>query len=226
MVRLQGPVVIHLAEALIGDWVLETNDLVKTLVDESGITQVDPQGNTDIQVIASGPGQTSDALLQMLLALINAAREKIVITTPYLVPDDALILALRGVAARGVKILLIVPEKIDSFFTRHASESYYEELIEAGMEIYLFNGGFLHTKSISVDEALSMFGTVNLDMRSLWVNYEVSLFVYDKSFTQHLKLLQQQYIDQSTLLDPEKWKKRSYVRQIMQNGLRLAGPLL
>ena len=115
----------------------------------------------------------------MLLALINAAHEELVLTTPYLAPDDAFIYALRGAAGRGVKVTLIVPQKVDSFLTRYASRSYYDELLEIGVEIYLYRGGLLHTKSITVDGAMSMFGTVNLDMRSLWINYEVSLIVYE-----------------------------------------------
>ena len=121
------------------------------------------KGTTDIQVIPSGPGETGDGLLQMLLALINAAQEELVLTTPYLVPDDAMILALRGAAGRGVKVTVIVPEKVDSLLTRYASRSYYEELLDLGVEIQLYRGGLLHTKSISVDGAMAMFGTVNFE---------------------------------------------------------------
>ena len=134
-----------------------------------------------MQVVPSGPGQSEDGLLQMILGLINAARDELMLTTPYLVPDDAMILALRGAAARGVQVTLIVPEKVDSFLTRYASRSYYDDLLDAGVAIQLYRGGLLHTKSISVDGTMSMFGTVNLDMRSLWLNYEVALFIYRPS---------------------------------------------
>jgi phosphatidylserine/phosphatidylglycerophosphate/cardiolipin synthase-like enzyme len=123
-------------------------------------------GTANVHVVPSGPGETSDGLLQMLLGLINAAQQELVLTTPYLVPDDAMIVALRGAAGRGVEVTLIVPEKIDSFLTRYASRSYYDDLLKVGVAIELYRGGLLHTKSISVDQAMSMFGTVNLDMRS------------------------------------------------------------
>ena len=87
--------------------------------------------------------------------------------------------ALRAAAGRGVKVAIILPEKVDSFLIRHASRSYYDSLMDMGAEIYLYRSGLLHTKSIMVDGAISMFGTVNLDMRSMWLNYEVALFVYD-----------------------------------------------
>jgi cardiolipin synthase len=86
---------------------------------------------------------------------------------------------------------LIVPEKVDSFLTRYASRSYFDDLLSVGVKIFMFRGGLLHTKSIMVDGAMSMFGTVNLDMRSLWINYEVALFVYEPEFAKELRALQQ-----------------------------------
>ncbi len=226
MVRVQGAVVASLAATVIGDWTLETGEPLRDLIESSGLHLVEPQGSADIQVVPSGPGQTGDGLLQMLLALINAAHEELVLTTPYLAPDDALIYALRGAAGRGVKVTLIVPQKVDSFLTRYASRSYYDELLEIGVEIYLYRGGLLHTKSITVDGAMSMFGTVNLDMRSLWINYEVSLIVYEPTFAVELRALQQSYIDDSDRLDPAVWSTRKFGPRFLENTLRLVSPLL
>ena len=226
MVRLQGSVVIPLTETVLGDWIVEDDTDAQQLASSVDFTATNQNDETKIQVIATGPGQTNDALLQMLLALIYAAREEIVLTTPYLIPDDALLVALRGAAARGVSVKIIVPEKVDSFLTRHASESYFEELLIAGVEIVRFHQGLLHTKSITVDNALSMFGTANIDMRSLWVNYEVTLFVYDSFFTHQLRGLQQTYLDKAKTLELSEWSKRPFLKQILQNVLRLASPLL
>ena len=162
----------------------------------------------------------------MLLALINAAQEELVLTTPYLVPDESMILALRGAAGRGVKVSVIVPEKVDSFLTRYASRSYYDDLLDIGVEIHLYRGGLLHTKSICVDRAMSMFGTVNLDMRSLWLNYELALFVYEPQFGEALRALQQSYIEQSVRLDPAVWATRAFKERFVENALRLVSPLL
>jgi cardiolipin synthase len=137
-----------------------------------------------------------------------------------------MIFAMRGAAGRGVKVSLIVPERVDSFLTRYASRSYYDELLEMGVEIYLYRKGLLHTKSISVDGAMSMFGTVNLDMRSLWLNYEVALFVYDTEFTKELRALQQTYIDDADRLNPTQWSKRRFHERFLENALRLTSPLL
>jgi cardiolipin synthase len=162
----------------------------------------------------------------MVLSLINAAREELVMTTPYLVPDESLLRAIRGAAGRGVQVSLIVPEKVDSFLTRFASRSYFEDLLNVGVHVYLFRGGLLHTKSIMVDGAMSMFGTVNLDMRSLWINYEVSLFVYDREFAAELRSLQQSYIDDADRLESATWQSRSVRNRFLENTLRLVSPLL
>lgn len=162
----------------------------------------------------------------MLLALVNATHEELVLTTPYFVPDESLLRAVRGAAARGVQVHLILPEKVDSLLTRYASRSYYEDLMDVGVQIHLYRKGLLHTKSVTADRCLSMFGTVNLDMRSLWLNYEVSLFVYGAAFGELLHTLQQSYIDDSDLVDPVDWRNRPFHEKLLENTLRLMSPVL
>jgi cardiolipin synthase len=226
MVRVRGAAVASLAGVMIGDWILESGDALAEIADSAGLHLVQPEGRSDIQVVPSGPGESGDGLLQMLLALIHGAQDELVLTTPYLVPDESMLLALRGAAGRGVKVTLVVPEKVDSFLTRYASRSYYDELLDVGVQIQLYRGGLLHTKSIMADGATSMFGTVNLDMRSLWINYEVALFVYDREFASELRALQQTYIDDSTRLEPAVWGARSLRERFLENSLRLMSPLL
>jgi cardiolipin synthase A/B len=226
MARLEGPVVNPLAAVAIRDWALESAESIGHLIETAGLGVAQPGGATNIQVVPSGPGESVDGLLQMILALINAARHELVLTTPYLVPDDAVIVALRGAAGRGVAVTLIVPEKVDSVLTRYASRSYYDDLLEVGVSIQLYRGGLLHTKSISVDKTMSMFGTVNLDMRSLWLNYEVALFIYQAEFSEALRTLQQSYIAQSVRLDPLTWAERPFRERLLENALRLFSPLL
>ena len=226
MTRMQGAVVVPLAATMIGDWILETGEPLADVLTRTGIDLVESQGAVDIQVIPSGPGQTEDGLLQMIISLVHSAKDELVLTTPYLVPDESLLRALRGAAGRDVAVRLIIPEKVDSFLTRYASRSYYDDLLDLGVEIYLYRGGLLHTKSIVADGAMSMFGTVNLDMRSLWLNYEVAMFVYDSEFAKELRSLQQSYIDDSDRLDPLQWKTRAFTQRFMENTLRLFSPLL
>jgi cardiolipin synthase A/B len=179
-----------------------------------------------VQVVPSGPVETGDGLLQMMLALVNSAREELVLTTPYFVPDDALMRAICGAAGRGVAVHLIVPERVDSMLTRYASRSYFEDLMAAGVHIHQYRKGLLHTKSMTADRSISMFGTANIDMRSLWLNYEVSLFIYGKVFAEQLRALQQSYMNDSECLDAEAWAKRPAGQRFVDNTLRLVSPVL
>ena len=226
MVRARGAVVAPLALTTISDWLLETGESDRVLEESAHLRFVRPRGDCDIQVIPSGPGESGDGLLQMVLALINSARRELVLTTPYLVPDESVLRALRGAAGRGVRVVLILPEKVDSLLTRYASRSYYDDLLGLGVEIQLYRGGLLHTKSIMADGDISMFGTVNLDMRSLWLNYEVALFVYGAAFAADLGALQQTYLAGSERLDPAIWARRPITHRFVENALRLVGPLL
>ena len=226
MVRLEGSVVAPLAMTMIGDWMLETAESIDTFIANAELGLAGPKGTEDMQVIPSGPGEGDDGLLQMLLAVINSTREELVLTTPYFVPDDSMLRALRGAAGRGVRVDMILPERVDSLLTRYASRSYYGELLDIGVRIHLYQKGLLHTKSITADRRISMFGTVNLDMRSLWLNYEVSLFVYGEEFAGQLYALQQSYLQDCRPLDPGQWSKRSRTARFLENTLRLMGPVL
>lgn len=226
MVRLQGTVIIPLVVTMIGDWSLETGEPVMQLIADTNLHKVVPQGSADIQVIPSGPGTSDEGLLQMILGLINSARSELVLTTPYLVPDESILKALRGAAGRGVTVRIVVPEKVDSFLVRYAGRSYFDHMLDAGIEVYQYQAGLLHTKSMVVDGCISMFGTANLDMRSLWLNYELSLFIYDIKFATELRQLQQTYIDQSQQLDEHTWASRPLAGQFLENLLRLMSPLL
>jgi cardiolipin synthase len=226
MVRAEGSVVAPLAMTMIGDWMLETGESIRELIESAGLALVAPKGSADVQVVPSGPGETQDGLLQMLLALINSAQEELVLTTPYFVPDESIVRALRGAAGRGVQVEMILPEKVDSLLTRHASRSYYEDLMDVGARIHLYRKGLLHTKSITADRRISMFGTVNLDMRSIWLNYEVALFVYSQEFSEELRALQQSYMDDSSQLDPHSWAQRPARQRFLDNAFRLVGPIL
>jgi cardiolipin synthase A/B len=137
-----------------------------------------------------------------------------------------LLQAIRNAAARGVSVQIMLPEKVDSFLTRHACRSYFEDLLSAGVRIHFYRAGLLHTKSIRVDDDLSVFGTANLDVRSLRLNYEVSLFIFDKKFNSELKQLHLEYLAQSVELDPLVWAARPFREQFLQNTLRLVSPLL
>jgi cardiolipin synthase len=177
-------------------------------------------------VVPSGPGFKPDAIRQLLLSAIYCARRELVITTPYFVPDDTIHTALISAAHRGVEVILVVPSKVDSRLAHYASRSLYDDLLSAGVRIAGFKKGLLHTKSITVDREFSVFGSVNLDMRSLWLDFEISLFVYDPDFTDRVRAMQTKYIKNSEIMDLVEWEKRPSIHRFIENAAHLVGPLL
>ncbi|MGB0767975.1 MAG: phospholipase D-like domain-containing protein, partial [Phycisphaeraceae bacterium] len=134
--------------------------------------------------------------------------------------------ALIAAAKRGVDVTLIVPEQIDSTMARLASRSQYADLLAAGIDVQQFRGGLLHTKTLVADRQYALIGTVNLDMRSLWLNFEITLAVYDRGFAEELRALQERYIEQSVALDQTQWASRPFRTRLIENLVRLLGPLL
>ncbi len=226
MVRVEGAVVAPLAATMLGDWIVESGESLADLIARLEPEYPEPTGNADVQVIRSGPGQSGETLLQMIVHCVYAAERDLVLTTPYLIPDESLALALRAAAARGVSVRMILPEKVDSLLTRHACRAYFDDLLVAGVKIHLYHGGLLHTKSIRVDNDLCLFGTANLDLRSLWLNYEVSLFVYSDQFAADLARLHDSYLADSSVIDPHVWQNRPLRDRFVDNALRLVSPLL
>jgi cardiolipin synthase len=226
MARVEGPAASELAAVMLGDWIAETGEELADALHATGLGAVAAREGAAVQVLSSGPGWSGDGLLQIMLALINAARRELVLTTPYFVPEDALVMALRGASARGVRVVVILPAKIDSLLVRHASRSFFDDILSAGGEIHEFQGGLLHTKSIAVDGEVALFGTANFDMRSLWLNYEVSMLVHAGSFAGEVRALQQRYIEASRPLSLLPWEKRPILDRLMVSVMRLMSPLL
>jgi cardiolipin synthase len=146
-------------------------------------------GQVLAQEFSSGPVYRDDILYQVLLSAIMDAREELTITTPYFGPDDGLIQALMAAAGRGVKVTLIVPKLNDSKLVAWSSRSFYDDLMGAGVHIAEFHGGLLHTKSLLIDKRVAIFGSVNFDQRSLRLNFEISLIVYNDAFCAKLETL-------------------------------------
>jgi len=125
-----------------------------------------------------------------------------------------------------VDVTVILPEKNDSILVHYASQAHYQELAESGVRIVLFHGGLLHSKTITIDREFSLLGSVNLDMRSFWLNFEATLFIYNDDFTEQLRYVQKKYEQESTILDHRKLAQRPAIRRFKENVALLIGPLL
>ena len=226
MIRIEGPAVEALGGTFLVDWELESETGLELFQSCADIFPVANAGKTAVQVVPSGPGYKPEAIHQLLLTTIYTAQKELVLTTPYFVPDDALLTALISAGIRGVDVTIIVPDKVDSKLVHYASRSYFDDLMSAGVRIAGFKGGLIHTKSISIDGEFCVFGSVNLDMRSLWLDFEISLFIYDKDATAKIRAMQNGYLENCRILDIEEWRKRSSFRKFIENAAHLAGPLL
>jgi len=226
MLRIEGPAVEALGGTFLQDWEVVTGAGLARLEESHDVAPVAEQGPVVLQVMPSGPAQKPLAILQLLLSTFYTARHELIVTTPYFLPDDSLLIALVSAAHRGVAVTVVLPEKNDSRLVDYASGSVFEELLEAGVTIAAFKGGLLHTKSVTVDGEFCLFGSVNLDMRSLWLNFEISLMIYNRAVTAQIRELQASYIRDSDLLDISLWRQRPFARRLLENVTHLAAPLL
>ncbi len=236
MVRLQGPVVESMAGTFISDWFLETDekrvrslsmsDDIKHIRNIADIHHQPTAGDVPVQLVPSGPGFVPETIHNLLLTTIYESRKNITLTTPYFVPDESILTALQSAAQRGVDVRIIVPEKNDSRLVHYASQARYEHLLNKGVTIKLFRGGLLHSKTITVDDEFALFGSVNLDMRSLWLNFEATLFIYNQSFTRELRQVQAGYESKSRTLTLQDLAGRSAMERFLENSALIIGPLL
>jgi cardiolipin synthase len=161
-----------------------------------------------------------------VVAALYAAERQVILTSAYFVPDEALVLALRLAALRGVDVHLIIPERSDQASADAACRAYFQELLDVGVHIHLHQSGILHAKSMSIDDTVAMIGTANLDWRSLYLNYELVLFLYSQDVAVKLRTLQQRYFEQSRPLDRDAWRRRPLTQQWFEHTAKLLSPLL
>ncbi|GAK87961.1 cardiolipin synthetase [Vibrio ponticus] len=224
MVRVTGPTVNVLSAIHCWDWEVETGERAFPTLPECSLEPNSPQH--PVQVVPSGPGMPEYLIYQVLTLAINQANKSVRITTPYFVPSADLLETLKMTAQRGIKVELIIPHKNDSLMVQWASRAFYSELMQAGVKIYEFYGGLLHTKSVVIDEQFCLVGTVNMDMRSLWLNFEVTLAIDDQEFTQQMHQLQDEYIAKSHTVSLEAWRGRSIFSRFLERTFYLFNPLL
>ncbi|WP_020605874.1 phospholipase D-like domain-containing protein [Spirosoma spitsbergense] len=240
--RIDGAGCYYLQHLFLCDWnfcadepvAIESSFFGNSLADQpvnGESTPGEPIGTTNrpgamVQIGASGPDSRHPGLLFDFLQAINSAEEEILLTTPYFIPGDSLLDALTVAALSGVRVKLLVPGISDSRLVNAAASSYYGDLMSVGVEIYLYQKGFVHAKTMVTDEKLAVVGTANMDYRSFDLNFEVAAFVYDTDLADQLK---QAFIDDlsySERIDYDRWRQRSRIRRLGQKIARMVAPLL
>lgn len=223
MVRLEGPIVRQLQAILLTDRYLETG---RGLDGSTPFPVPEAVGTVRAQALPSGPTYETENNERAFVQMLYGARKRIVVTTPYFVPDRPFVDAMQAGAARGLEVHLVTPFQADQWLVRLAQESYYGELLAANVKIHLYRPRFLHAKHISVDDDLCAIGSSNLDMRSFTLNEEAMVFFYDRGVVAELARIQERYFRDSTVLDPETWRRRPAIRRAAQQLARLVDSVL
>ncbi|HSI34889.1 MAG TPA: phospholipase D-like domain-containing protein, partial [Tepidisphaeraceae bacterium] len=223
VVRAAGPVVAQLQAVFLADHFVETAHGIR----DAGMFPVTPAaGASPAQLLPSGPGYPHQNLQRMIVSLLHAARHRVVITTPYFIPDEPVLQAVQTAVLRGVEVHLVVSKQIDQFLVGLAQRSYYEDLLEAGVRIHSYTRRFLHAKHVSVDDDVALIGSSNMDIRSFVLNAEVMLVVYDRAVVARLRKIQERYFADSEEITAEAWRARPGWHKVLQNVARLADSLL
>lgn len=223
MVRVTGPAVLEFQAVFVTDWLLETGQV---LAEPALFPHRHGQAGVVAQLLPSGPDYPVAAVGRLVVALIHGAHRRIVITTPYFIPDESLLQALQTAVLRGIEVHLVLSQAADHPLVNLAQRSYYDELLSAGVAIHVFRGGLLHAKHLSIDDAISVIGSSNIDIRSFLLNAEASLILYDADVTAALQAEQTRNLAASDRVMADEWAQRTLWAKIAENIARLISPLL
>ena len=223
MSRWQGPVALHCQYLFVSDWIAEGGDDISELL--RGPLPAS-NGSVLAQVLGTGPTAEFDAMPACFSELIHSAREELVVTTPYFVPDEQLLFALTSAGRRGVRTVILFPKRNDNWIVAAASRSYYKDLIDAGVKIFEFRPGLLHAKTMVVDGCTGLIGSANLDRRSFELNFENNILFEDTAFAAAVRARQDQYLADCDPVSREDVEQYGIGLRLWQNLLATLSPML
>ena len=222
-VRFEGSVVHGLQQLFLNDWYFVERKLIN---DSRYFPESQKFDDNLVQIVSSGPDTDWESIMQGIASAVMAAKKYIFIQTPYFVPPDAILSAIQIAALSGVDVRLMVPVKSDSRLSDNCTSSYLNEILEAGVRVYRYRNGFLHSKAIVIDDFISIVGSANMDERSFNSNFEVNAFIYDTPTALQLKML---YLADCELCEEifiESWNKRKRRQKLKESIARLFSPLV
>ncbi|BDZ55079.1 cardiolipin synthase [Agromyces marinus] len=228
VVRATGPTVAAIHTVFLSDWFAETGeDLSAT--ENVPAAQVEADASpaaVTCQVVPSGPSYELENNLRLFLALVHAAQDRVIITSPYFVPDEAMMYAITSARLRGLEVQLFVSEIGDQGSVWHAQRSYYGALLRAGVRIFLYPGPYiLHAKHLSIDDDVAVIGSSNMDIRSFALNFEISLLVRGESFVSDMRAVEARYRELGRELTLEEWEREPRSATFLDGIARLTSAL-
>lgn len=226
-VRIDGPAVYYLQYLFIADWNFSCpHILMPKAVYFPPASKNIPGQDCYVQVTASGPDSVLPSVLYSILQAIYLAKKEILITTPYFIPGESIMDALSIAALSGLSVKLLVPGVSDSKIVNAASKSNYNDLLKAGVEIYLYQKGFVHAKTMVTDSMLTMIGTANMDNRSFLLNFEVNALIYDSKIAIQMRKQFFEDLRNAEKIDNDAWLSRPLYRQLPEKVAKLFSPVL
>ena len=224
VVRITGPVVSQLQATFLGDHYLETEEVLDR---KELFPDLTPTGDSAAQLLPSGPGYGQENGRELIISMLYEARRRVVITTPYFIPDEPFLNAICAAGRReNVRVHLVVSKHANQLISQLAQRSYYDDLLEAGVEIHLYRTHFLHAKLMTIDDEIALVGSTNMDIRSFALNAEINLLIYDRRVAERLKVVEEDYFRNSDLLTLDQWGKRPVLEKVVQNTARLMDSFL
>jgi cardiolipin synthase A/B len=222
-IRIEGSSVYMLQMVFLIDWYYTTQ---KETFEQRYFPILDNKGNSMIQVVATGPDSDWEAIHYAYFSAICNAKEKVYIETPYFIPDESLLRALKSAALSGVDVRIIFPSIADHKIVHQASYSYFDDILRSGGKVYLYKKGFIHSKVVIIDDKISSIGSANMDLRSFMLNFEINAFMYDEEiiskvtsdFFEDLKNSEEIYL--------KDFEKRPLIKKCSESIARLFSPIL
>ena len=222
-IRIEGTSVYMLQMTFLIDWYYNTKEV---LLNTNYFPRLNNFGNSMIQVVASGPDSDWEAIHYAYFLAICQAKKSIYIETPYFIPDESILRALKSAALSGVDVRIIFPKIADHKIVNIASYSYFDDILKSGGRVYLYEKGFIHSKVIIIDNSIASTGSANMDLRSFMLNFEINAFIYDRKV---IDLMKEDYFEDmknSKEINKDEFKNRSIVQKSKESVARLFSPIL
>jgi len=221
-IRIEGNGAKGLQKVFLSDWYLSRKEIPQA---GNYFPEMPDSGEKPLQIVSSGPIDAYNSIEKGIIQAINSAQKSIYIQTPYFMPSESVLTALQTSSASGIEINIMLPEKSDSYFVDRTTHSYIKDLLEYNIKVYLYNGGFLHTKSIIVDDSLVSIGSANMDVRSFELSFETNAFIYDKNTALSAKDIFLEDTKESSMVRKQKWNKRPLWIRFIESIMRLFTPI-
>lgn len=222
--RIEGNAIKSLQSHFLLNWNFVSGQEIKII--DPFFPEMENSGEVAVQIAASGPDSSWPHIMEAIFTAINCANKSIHITTPYFIPNDQILTALKTASRRGVDVKLLIPKEGDSWAAKYATNSYILDILESGIEVYHYCKGMIHAKTMVVDEEFSTVGTSNMDYRSFEINFEVNALIYNKEISQQMISTFNKDIEDCEQVDIDTWKERGLVMRLKESFCRLWAPLL